>query len=150
MSRRGKKPSRDGRDGDPSVTYVGSYADMQPFDRGIGTLTVDGELKGYLASVVGRILFPSRAVWPWFVVVWLDGSKERSFEDYGPVWTTVRDLEAGRFEHFGPSVRGERRFLWWRLAGSMPGAPTTFDFSWLPAAEAQQKWHELGLVDDDF
>jgi len=152
MSRRGKrKPSREGRDGGARVTYEGSYADMRPFDRGIGTLTVDGELRGYLASIVGRIVFPSRAVWPWFVVVWLDGSKERSFEDYGPVWATVRGLEAGRFEHFGPSVHGgERRFLWWRLAGLMRGAPTTFDFTWLPAAEAQRKWEELGLADDDF
>lgn len=150
MSRRGNKPSGDGHEGGAPVTYEGSYADMRPFDHGVGTLTVDGELKGYLASVVGRIVLPSRAVWPWFVVVWLDGSKERSFEDYGPVWSTVRNLEAGRFEHYGPSVRGEKRFLWWRLAGSMPGPPTTFVFTWLPTVEARRMWDELGLTDKDF
>lgn len=123
---------------------------LERYDHGIGALTVDGELKGHLASVVGTTTFPSRAPWPWFVVVWLDGSKEHAFEDYGPEWFTVRELETGRFEHYGPSVPNERRFLWWRVRGTIHGPPMTFEFKRLPAAEARKKWDELGLVDEDF
>jgi len=129
---------------------VGDRGDLDNYHHAIGTLTLDGELKGYLACVVGHIVFPSRAPWPWFVVVWSDGSKERAFEDYGPEWLTVRELDAGRFEYHGPSRRTEKRFLWWRVVVTEPGRPLTFDFAWLPTEQAQERWKALGLVDADF
>lgn len=123
---------------------------LRAFDHGVGTLSLDGEVVGHLASVVGKMRFPTRQPWPWFVVVWLDGSKEDSFEDYGPSWYTVRELDAGRFEFHGPSAFSDHRFFGIRVRSSKPGPPTTFEFTWLPSDVAAQRWHELGLVDDDF
>lgn len=123
---------------------------LRAYDHGLGTLRVDGELMGYLASVVGEMRFPSRQPWPWFVIVWTDGFKERSFEDYGSWWLTVRELDAGYLDHYGPSVRQESRFLGIRSVSEKRGSPCRFEFERLPADEAAQKWIELGLVDSDF
>jgi hypothetical protein len=116
----------------------------------LGTLCVDGDLEGYLACVVGKMAFPEKAPWLWFVVVWADGTKENPMEDHRPRWWTVRELDAGRLEYHGPSSHRETRFLGFRFTSSLPGPPRVFDFVWLPAAEARQKWLELGLVDSDF
>ena len=123
---------------------------LRAFDHGVGTLSLDGELVGHLASVVLEMRFPTRQPWPWFVVVWLDGSKENSFEDYGPSWYTVRELDAGRLEFHGPSTSVDDRILGMRLRSSMPGPPKTFEFKWLPSDVAARRWDELGLVDADF
>jgi hypothetical protein len=123
---------------------------LRAYDHGVGTLSVDGELKGYLASVVLTMSFPRGQPWVWFVIVWVDGVKERSFETYGPGWWTQRELDAGFLDHYGPTVRWERRFLGRRFVGDRPGLPTRYDFAWLPAEAAAMKWDELGLVDADF
>jgi len=123
---------------------------MASYDHAVGTLKIDGELRGHLTCVLRHIAFPMRAPWLWFVVVWPDGSKENPFEDYGPAWWNLRELDAGRFEGHGPSSRSERRFLGRRISSSLPGAPLTFDFAWLSADQARAKWSELGLVDSDF
>lgn len=125
-----------------TAAYALPDPELRSYDHGLGTLRVDGELQGYLASIVGKMRFPSVQLWPWFVVVWADGAKEDPFEDYGPNWLTVRELDAGYLQYFGPSVK--------RFAGSVPGPPRRFEFEWLPPAEAASKWHELGLVDTDF
>lgn len=130
--------------------YVLPDPELRSYDHGLGTLRVDGKLEGYLASVVSKMRFPSAQLWPWFVIVWVDGAKENSFEDYGPDWWTLRELDAGYLEHHGPSVTSERRFLGMRFASSVPGPPRRFEFEWLPPAEAASKWQELGLVDSDF
>ncbi len=94
--------------------------------------------------------FPPGRVWPWFVIVWADGTKESSFEDYGPLWLTVRELDAGYLQHYGPSKITEKRFLGMRGLSVTPGAPSRFEFEWLPRAEAEAQWRRLGLVDADF
>jgi len=38
----------------------------------------------------------SQQRWVWFIVVWANGVRERSFEDYAP-WTAVREIESGTF-----------------------------------------------------
>lgn len=145
------------RDRDRSLDATGQpkiYKPADPlfraYDHGVGTLAVDGELVGHLASVVLEMQFPSRQPWVWFVIVWLDGSREFKFEDYGPGWYTVRELDAGYFEHHAPSVTLEKRILGLRFLSSKPGQPMTFDFAWLPPDLAARRWHELGLVDADF
>ncbi len=133
-----------------TASYVIPDPELRSYDHGLGTLRFDGEVEGYLASILGKMRFPSAQFWPWFVVVWVDGAKENPFEDYGPNWWTVRELDAGYFQHYGPSVRRDQRFFWKRIKYSVPGPLRRFDFEWLPPAEAASKWQELGLVDSDF
>lgn len=123
---------------------------LRAYDHGVGTLSVDGVLRGYLASVVGRITFPSRGMWPWFRIIWLDGRREPAFEDYGPGWWTVRQLDSGKLDLFGPSRMKERRIPGKAFRYSVSGAPCVFDFAWLDDNEAAAKWDELGLTDEDF
>ena len=131
--------------------YVLPDPQLRAYDHGVGTLKVGGVLQGHLASVVGEITFPSRSPWPWFVIVWADGAKENAFEDYGPLWYTVRDLDSGVLDHFGPSIRRERRGLFgMTVRSSRLGPPQVFEFAWLPSDEAKAMWRELGLVDSDF
>lgn len=124
---------------------------LRAYDRGVGTLSVGGELRAYLASVVGEIKFPGRSPWPWFVVVWLDGTKERSFEDYGPHWRTVSELDAGYCDHHDQGKPRKRRGWFGRtITYTQPGEPRRFEFAWLSADEAAEKWTDLGLADSDF
>ncbi len=120
--------------------------ELRAYDHGGGTLSVGGVVEGYLASVVRGLVFPSRSPWPWFVVVWNDGTKEPSFEDYGPGWYTVRELDAGFLDHHGPSVATKGR--WGTTYRN--GPPRRFDFVWLPKDEAAERWRSLGLADSDF
>lgn len=107
--------------------------DLAAYDHGLGELRLNGEPKGYLASVRLEMSFPARQWWPWFVIVWTDRGKDRAFEDYGPKWLTVRELDAGYFEHYPES-----------------GGAEVYEFSWLTPDEAGVKWSELGLTEDDF
>lgn len=130
--------------------YVLADPQLRAYHHGLGTLSVDGAVEGYLASTVGEMLFPRGEQWALFVVVWLDGTKERSFEDYGPWWLTVRELDAGYLQHYGPSLRSQHRILWKRVESSVLGEARRFDFAWLPADEASRMWRELGIADTDF
>ena len=124
---------------------------LRAYDRGVGTLRLGGEVHGYLASVVGEIQFPGRSPWPWFVVVWLDGTKERSFEDYGPLWCTVSELDAGYFDHYEQGRSTARRGWFGRtIKHAERGTPRRYEFAWLTPDEAAAKWLELGLTDNDF
>ncbi|GMA22421.1 hypothetical protein GCM10025864_01800 [Luteimicrobium album] len=127
--------------------YVLPDPELRAYDHGVGTLAVDGVVEGYLASVVGTITFPSRSPWPWFVVVWADGTKEPPFEDYGPGWDVVRELDAGFLEHHGPSVVTKRGWLGTTLR---EGPRRVFEFAWLPEDEAAEQWRLLRLSDADF
>jgi len=131
--------------------YVLADPQLRAYDHGVGTLKVDGVLQGHLASVVGEIKFPSKSPWPWFVIVWTDGTKEPAFEDYGPGWHTVRELEAGVLDHYGPSIRRDHRCLFGRtIHSSQAGPARVFEFAWLSSDDAATKWRELGLEDSDF
>lgn len=124
--------------------------ELRAYDHGLGTLSLNGELRGYLASVVGRMTFPSKGPWPWFRVIWLDGRKEPRFEDYGPGWWTVRELDAGKLEHHGPTIDKERRVFGIPFRYSVYGPNCVFDFAWLDREQAAATWDELGLTDEDF
>lgn len=113
--------------------YVLPDPEMTAYDHGVGTLKVDGELRGYLASTLMTMSFPRGEWWPWFVVVWLDGTKERSEEDYGPEWYTVRELDAGFYE-----------------CHTQEGNLQRFEFARLPRDKAAVMWEQLGLTPHDF
>lgn len=134
-----RKRSPDYRPADPRLAA---------YDHGLGTLRLDGELRGYLACYLGGELPHDPR--PWFVVVWNDGTKEKPFGDHGPQWSTVRTLDAGFFDHVEQGTTVEGRFLGFRSLRSIPGPPCRYEFAWLPAADAATTWQRLGLVDDDF
>jgi hypothetical protein len=124
--------------------------DIPSFDRAVGTLSRNGEVVGHLASRVLEMAFPSRQPWVWFVLVWLDGTRELKFEDFGPGWFTIRELEDGRFDHHGPTIVSAKRILRIKYQIGMAGPPMVFEYDKLPPAIAAQRWEELGLVDADF
>lgn len=124
--------------------------ELRAYDHGVGTLSIDGELQGYLASTVARMSFPSPGPWPWFRVVWLNGRMEPRFEDYGPGWWTVRELDVGKLEYHGPSIDKVRRVLGLPFRYSVSGDSRVFEFAWLGREQAAAKWDELGLRDEDF
>lgn len=119
---------------------------LRAYDRGVATLSVDGEVRGHLASILTTEPHPR----PWFVVVWPDGAKERPFGDEGPRWPIVRQLDAGRLEHAERGTRTERRFLGMRVVEVRPGPPCRYDVAWLPPADAARMWQRLGLATEDF
>jgi hypothetical protein len=92
----------------PDDSYSLPEPELRAYDHGLGTLSVDGELRGYLACVVGRLTFPSRGPWPWFRSSGRMAAWSR-FEDYGPEWWTVRELESGKLEYHGRITELERR-----------------------------------------
>ena len=131
--------------------YVLPDPAMSVFDRGIGELRFAGELVGHLASALGEMgFFEPRQPWPWFLVIWLDGSREPIFEDYGPEWLTVKELDEGHFHYFEPSAQSTRRILGTTWTVSKPGPPREFEFIRLAPEDAERKWNELALLDSDF
>lgn len=109
--------------------------DLAPFNDGIAVLRRDGEVCGWVATSVGHfrsICWPlKRQTWVWFVVVWANGDRERSFEDYPP-WTAVLELPEGTFNWDGAGHEGD------------------YQADWLPAEEASATREALGLTDADF
>lgn len=74
---------------------------LDPFRGGVAVLRRDGEVAGHLATEVKTFWAPfsfsrHRQWWVWFIVVWTNGDREPSGEDYPP-WTVVREMLAGAF-----------------------------------------------------
>lgn len=136
------------------VTEPRDYAPLDPslssYHHAVWTLSVDGELRGHVACVVLEMMFPRRAPWLWFLVVWIDGRREFPFEDYGSGWYTLREIDAGFLDYHLPSVTAERRFLWRRIQVDQHGAPQKFELEKLSEEVARRRWEELGLSDDQF
>ncbi|GAA1960261.1 hypothetical protein GCM10009798_19820 [Nocardioides panacihumi] len=112
--------------------------DIARFDRGCLVLRRDGQVMGHVATSLGHfrsLANPLRKQpWVWLVVVWSDGRRERSVEDYPP-WTYVREMHAGKFVWLGaPDV----------------GRDGEYDVEFLPEAERDRMWAELGITATDF
>lgn len=133
--------------------YTPADPTLQSWDHGLAELRLDGEVRAYLGCVVGEIRSRVPSPWPWFVVVWPDGSKEHSEEDYGPDWPAVRELDEGHFTYGArPSTERRHRFLGINLGVWREMCPdqVTYDVTWLPPAAATAAWRRLGLTDRDF
>jgi hypothetical protein len=67
-------------------------------------------------------------------VVWSDGTRERSFEDYPP-WSYVKEIKRGYFDWTAP-----------------PGDPRVgvYKVEWLPSDQAQRVRQQLGIRPEDF
>jgi hypothetical protein len=109
---------------------------LDPFRQGIAVLRRNGELAGYVATMVGTFWSPShplsRQWWIWLTVVWANGDHEPPFEDYPP-WTSVREIHSGTFTwDEGDARRGE------------------YTAEWLTEGEREAAWAALGLTPGDF
>lgn len=106
---------------------------IEPFRDGLGELRLNGELAGHVATSVGEFWSPFRPLrrqwWVWLIVVWADGTHERSREDYPP-WTYVTEMAHGYFTWEESDVR--------------------YDFQWLPSSEAHSQRDALGILPEHF
>lgn len=121
------------------------------YDHRVATMSLDGEVRGYLACVVGAhrtLTSAAMRPWPWFRVVWADGRREPPEEDYGPGWDLVRELDAGHLDYQdGPS---QVRHGWLWDTWVRPHSTTRYAIDWLDPEESAAVWERLGLTDDDF
>lgn len=115
--------------------------ELERFHNGLAVLLRDGEPVGHVASSLGYFTTRGgRQPWVWLVVVWSDGTKEDSVEDYAP-WTYVAEMRAGYFEWtdgFG-RVRGRKH----RYVGR-------YEIEWLPRDCALAERERLGVSLKDF
>jgi hypothetical protein len=110
---------------------------FDPFDGGVGVLSRDGVRTGHVATVLGKYhgLFDRQwRWWIWYIVVWEDGTRERSQEDYEP-YLAMQEIRAG---YLHVDVASEK---------SRAGR---HDFLWLPREAWQATRTRLGIRDSDF
>jgi hypothetical protein len=110
---------------------------LDAFDGGVGLLTRDGKIAGHVAASRSWFWSPSsplRKQWcVWYIVIWADGSRERSAEDYPP-WSAVTELGDEYLEWVSrDTVRNGR-----------------YDFAWLDPDTATATLLRLGIVAGDF
>ncbi|MEV8026844.1 hypothetical protein [Cellulosimicrobium funkei] len=110
-------------------------AALDVFERGCLTLWREGALAGHVATSLGSFWSPGRPLTiqqqVWFVIVWADGEREASFEDYPP-WTVVTEIQGGFFT-WDDAPRSGR-----------------YTATWLSEAESAATWDELGISLSDF
>lgn len=106
------------------------------FDGGVGVLTRDGEMAGHVATSRSWFWSPFSPLrkqwWVWYIVVWADGSRERSTEDYPP-WSAVKELQDGYLEWTSKHARHGR-----------------YEFHWLDRDAATSVRERLGITPEDF
>ena len=108
---------------------------LDVFKGGCLTLWRDGELAGHVATSLGTFWSPGRPLTiqqqVWLIVVWPDGEREDSFEDYPP-WGIVTEIQTGTFT-WDDGPRGG-----------------TYAATWVPEAESAATWEDLGVSLSDF
>lgn len=89
---------------------------LEVFDDGVGVLSQNGEIAGHVFTSRSWFWSPSTPLrkqwWVWYIVVWVDASRERSEEDYPP-WTTVKQMQGGYLEWVSTDARQGRYDLQW-------------------------------------
>lgn len=110
---------------------------LDPFRGGVAVLRRDGAVAGHIATQVGTFWAPlgfsRRRQWcVWYIVVWANGDRERSAEDYLP-WTVVEEMLSGTFEE---DADGKHR--------------GNYTVDWLPAADSEKALSDLGIRPEDF
>ena len=108
---------------------------LEPFEGGVGTLSQHGEIKGHVATTRSTFWSPSSPLrmqwWIWYFLVWEDGTRERSTEDYPP-FTAVNEMTNGYLEVEGTARDGR------------------YDFSWLSDEDAASVRTQNNITDADF
>lgn len=117
--------------------------ELERLHNGLAVLLRDGEPVGHVASSLGYFTTRGgRQPWVWLVVVWSDGTKERSVEDYAP-WTYVADMRAGYFDFDEPYGSGRGR-------GRKHSRAGRYEIEWLPRDRALAERERLGVSLKDF
>ncbi|MFJ6652811.1 hypothetical protein ACIQLJ_08460 [Microbacterium sp. NPDC091313] len=110
---------------------------LDPFDGGVGELSRAGAFAGNVATTLSWFWSPFSPLrkqwWVWYIIVWADGTRESSTEDYPP-FLTVSEMKDGYLEV--SSNQGDRAGM--------------YDFRWLPAEEAAEALLRLGIDESDF
>lgn len=76
-----------------------------------------------------------------------------SFDDYGPEWWTVRELDKGYFNHSSePPVEKSVKVLGLNLGthSVQSGELVDYTVTWLPPELVSHRERELNLTDRDF
>jgi len=112
--------------------------EMEPFHDGLAVLLRDGRPAGHVATSLGHLTTPlaprTPRPWVWLVVVWADGTKEPSVEDYPP-WSYVADMRGG----FLDWEDGRNRERWGR-----------YEIRWVTRELALAQRERLGVQPRDF
>ncbi len=110
---------------------------LTPFDGGVGVLSRDGQTVGHVATILGTFWSPSSPFrmqwWVWHIVVWSDGVREPSTEDYPP-FMTVNEMKSGYMD----------------ILSRDPSRGGRYDFMSLPKSEQSAVLATLGIDADDF
>ena len=100
-------------------------------------MTKDGAVEGHIASVVWEYVSPLSLLqqrwWVWYVVVWADGTQEKTTWDWEP-WSVVKNMREGSFEFSSRESPHNGRY----------------EFAWLDPAEAVAAKEKLGIKHEDF
>lgn len=109
---------------------------IDPFVDGVGVLSRDGLAVSHVATTVSQFWSPFSPFrmqwWVWYIVIWSDGEREPSTEDYPP-WSAVAEMRDGFLDVQGTAARDGR-----------------YDFSWLGADAATRERARLGVSAEDF
>lgn len=112
-------------------------ASLDVFDRGVGVLTLDGEVVGHVATSRSWFWSPFSPLrkqwWIWYIVIWADGVRERSAEDYPP-FIAAEEMKRGSLEVLADDATRSG----------------TFDFEWLSSADGEIVRRDLDIQDSDF
>lgn len=115
--------------------------ELERFHNGLAVLLRDGEAVGHVASSLGYFTNRGgRQPWIWLVVVWSDGTKEDSVEDYAP-WSYVAEMRAGYFDW--PDGSG-------MMTGRKHGHVGRYEIEWVPRDRALAERERLGVSLEDF
>lgn len=112
--------------------------ELEPFRDGLAVLVRDGRPVGHAATSLGHFRTPfaprTPQPWVWLVVVWEDGTKEWSVEDYPP-WSYVADMLDG--------------YLDWQ-DGRDPQRFGRYEIEWVAPHLAHAERERLGIRAADF
>lgn len=111
---------------------------LAPFRGGVAILRRDDKFCGHIASEVSQFQArPRNGWWVWFVILWVDGTKDRLIEDYAP-WTYVTEMQQGFIDYAGGMLMMDKT-----RAG-------VYDVEWVPVSEAARVRAEVGIRLEDF
>jgi hypothetical protein len=116
----------------PFIKQPITSPDILMFDDGLAVMIRDGKQVGHIATSLSKFWSPFRPLslqwWVWFIIVWEDGTKERSVEEYEP-WCYVNEMRDGK--------------ITWE-------DDVTYSLEWVPKDKVQSLYKKLNIKSEDF